>query len=156
MMLGDGHLGIGRGSESVCLESEVLFSLCKGTIRERTVEEMEKMGWQDQGDMNLLRISGKGRDERSAQTMKKLRINRPRAHGGKRPPELAHRHFGHPGGGICFGFKMSRGSFLEKVDFYKHQGHFLKEAFSGCAGMRPRATPQHNLEGGEKRSYERF
>ena len=34
MMLGDGHLGIGLGSESVCLESKVLFSLCKGTIRE--------------------------------------------------------------------------------------------------------------------------
>ena len=34
MMLGDGHLGIGRGPESVCLESKVLFSLCKGTIRE--------------------------------------------------------------------------------------------------------------------------
>ena len=34
MMLGDGHLGIGRGPESVCLKSKVLFSLCKGTIRE--------------------------------------------------------------------------------------------------------------------------
>ena len=76
-----------------------------------------------------LRTSGKGQDESSAQTMKNLRIHRPRAHGRNRPPELAHRHFGHPGGGICFGFKMSRGSFLEKVDFYRHQGHFLKEAF---------------------------
>ena len=34
MMLGDDHLGIGRGPESVCLKSKVLFSLCKGTIRE--------------------------------------------------------------------------------------------------------------------------
>ena len=33
MMLGDGHLGIGRGPESVCLESKVLFSECKGTFR---------------------------------------------------------------------------------------------------------------------------
>ena len=116
---------------------------------------MKKMGWQDQGDMNLLRISGKGRDERSAQTMKNLRINRPRAHGGKRPPELAHRHFGHPGGGLIF-FKMSRGSFLEKVGFYTHKGDFLKEAFSSCGKMKPRATPQHNLEEVKKRTCDRF
>ena len=90
---------------------------------------MKKMGWHDQGDMNLLRMSGKGRDERSAETMKQLRLNRPRAHGGKRPPELARRHFGHREGGIGFFFKTSRGSFLEKVDFSRHQGHFLKEAF---------------------------
>ena len=74
---------------------------------------MEKMGWQDDGDMNLLRISGKGRDERSAQTMKNLRINRPRAHGGKRPPELAHRHFGHPGGGFDL-FQGGQRNFLRK------------------------------------------
>ena len=47
-------------------------------------------------------------------------------------------------------FKMSSGSFLEKVDFYTHKGHFLKEAFSGCGEMRPLATPQHNLEGVKK------
>ena len=63
---------------------------------------MKKMSWHDQEDMNLLRSSVKGRDERSAQTMKNLRINRPRAHGGKRRPELAHRHFGHPGGDLIF------------------------------------------------------
>ena len=34
MMLGDAHLGIGLSSESVCLESKVLFSLCERTIRE--------------------------------------------------------------------------------------------------------------------------
>ena len=34
MMLGDGHFGIDRGPESVCLDSKVLFCLCKGTIRE--------------------------------------------------------------------------------------------------------------------------
>ena len=113
---------------------------------------MKKMSWHDQGDMNLLRISGKGRDERSAQTMKNLRINRPRAHGGKRPPELAHRHFGHPGGGICFGFKMSRGSFLEKVDFYRHQVHFLKAAVSRCDKMRPLASPQRILGGVKQRT----
>ena len=33
-----------------------------------------------------------------------------------------------PGGDLIF-FKMSRGSFLEKVDFYRHKRHFLKEAF---------------------------
>ena len=37
MMLGDDHLGIGLGSESVSLESKMLFSLYKGTIRETKV-----------------------------------------------------------------------------------------------------------------------
>ena len=87
------------------------------------------MSCQDQGDMNLMRMSGKGRDERSAQSMKNSRIDRETAHGGKRPPELEHRHFGQPEGGIGFFFKTSRPSFLEKVDFSRHQGHFLKEAF---------------------------
>ena len=90
---------------------------------------MKKMSWQDQGDRNLMRMSGKGRDERSAQSMKNSRIDRETAHGGKRPPELEHRHFGQPEGGIGFFFETSRGSFLEKIDFSRHQGHFLKEAF---------------------------
>ena len=34
MMLGDDHLGIGLGPESVSLESKVLFSICNGAIRE--------------------------------------------------------------------------------------------------------------------------
>ena len=62
----------------------------------------EKMSWHDQGDMNLMRMSGKGRDERSAQSMKNPRVDRETAHGGKRPPELEHRHFGQPEGGIGF------------------------------------------------------
>ena len=33
MMLGDDHLGIGLGPESVCLENQVLLSSCKITIR---------------------------------------------------------------------------------------------------------------------------
>ena len=111
---------------------------------------------QDQGNINLLRTSGKGHDDRSAEAMKILRIKLPRAHGGKRPPELAHRHFGHPEGGIWFLFKMVTGSFFETVDFYRFQGHFLKEAFSSCGKMRPRATPQHNLEGVKKRRCDRF
>ena len=75
------------------------------------------MGWQDQGGMNLVRISDKGRDERSAQTMKKLRSNRQPAHGGKRPPELAHRHFGHPGGGLDFFSKSPEVLFPKKLTF---------------------------------------
>ena len=114
------------------------------------------MRLRDHARVILLRTSGKGQDESSAQTMKNLRIHRPRAHGRNRPPELAHRHFGHPGGGSGFFFKMSGGSFLEKVDFYRHKRHFLKEAFWGCAEMRPKATPQHNLEGVKKRRCDRF
>ena len=34
MVLGDDHLGIGLGSESVSLVSKMLFSQCKSTIRE--------------------------------------------------------------------------------------------------------------------------
>ena len=83
------------------------------------------MGWHDQGDMNLLRISGKGRDERSAQTMKNLRINRQRAHGGKRPPELAHRHFGHPGGDLIF-FQDEQRIFFRKSGLLHAQGTLLE------------------------------
>ena len=35
MMLGDDHLGIGLRPESVSLVSQVMFSLCNGTIREQ-------------------------------------------------------------------------------------------------------------------------
>ena len=83
---------------------------------------MKKMKLQDQGNIILLRTSGKGHDDRSAQTMKSLRIKRPRAHGGKRPPELAHRHFGHPEGGSLIFSKWSQGLFLKKWTFISTRG----------------------------------
>ena len=72
---------------------------------------MKKISWQDQDDMNLMRMSGKGRDERSAQSMKNSKIDRETAHGGKRPPEFEHRHFGQPEGGIGFFSRRAEGRF---------------------------------------------
>ena len=80
-----------------------------------------------------------------------------RGHGrAKGPQSWATDTFDTPRGGICFGFEMSRGSFVEKVDFYRHQVHFLKEAVSRCDKMRPLASPQRILEGVKKRTWDLF
>ena len=66
------------------------------------------------------------------------------------PQSWATGTFDTPRGGICVGCMMSRGSFVEKVDFYGHQVHFLKKAVSVSDKMRPLASPQRILQGVKK------
>ena len=89
-----------KSQKWVNILKNVLFSLCKGTIRDSELSEMIKVRLLRQATMILFLPAGRAQKDKGAPDMKIKKIRPSPARWGKRSPELAHKHFGHPEGGI--------------------------------------------------------
>ena len=116
---------------------------------------MKKMRLQDQGKINLLRISGKGHDDRSAQTMKSLRIKRPRAHGRKSPQSWPTGTLDIPGGGFDF-FQNDQRIFLRKSGLLYAQGALLEGGIFRLCRNEAQSYTTAQLGRGEKKDMRSF
>ena len=112
---------------------------------------MKKVRLQDHASIILLRTSGKGQDDRSAQAMKILKINRSRARKGKRPPEFAHRHFRHPEGGDMFWFQDEQRILFRKKGLLYAPGALLEGGIFGVCRNEAQSYTAAQLGRGEKK-----